>query len=52
MELEEFYDYKNRLMSELCKNEEIVKLVTENEKASVPNHQLPYTQLFPYELRN
>lgn len=49
MELEEFYDYKNRLMAELCKNEEVVRLVTENKEASVPNHQLPYTQLFPYE---
>lgn len=49
MELEELYDYKNLLMADLCKNEKIVKLVTENEGASVPNHQLPYTQFFPYE---
>lgn len=49
MILEELYDYKNLLMADLCKNETIVKLVTENEDASVPNHQLPYTQFFPYE---
>jgi len=49
MNLEEFYDYKNLLMSDLCHNEAIVKMVTGNNDASVPNHQLPYTQIFPYE---
>lgn len=49
MDLEEFFDYKNKLMEDICKNEKIVKAVTENENASVPNHQLPYTQCFPYE---
>ena len=49
MELEEFYDYKNRFMGDLCKNEEIVKLVTWDENPEVPNHKLPYTQFFPYE---
>ena len=49
MHLEEFYDYKNRLMKELCSNAEIVKLVTGNEDAAVPNHGLPYTQIFPFE---
>ena len=49
MDLEELFDYKNKLMEDLCKNEKVVKLVTENEEAAVPNHQLPYTQLFTYE---
>lgn len=49
MYLEEFYDYKNLLMKEICSDPKIVKLVTGNENASVPNHGLPYTQVFPYE---
>ena len=49
MDLVEFYDYKNLLMEDLCKNENIVKLVTGNDDARVPNHALPYTQIFPYE---
>ena len=49
MDLVEFYDYKNLLMKKLCSDEAIVKLVTGNENAKVPNHQLPYTQLYGYE---
>lgn len=49
MELSEFFEYKNQLMKELCCNENIVRLVTGNDSAIVPNHTLPYTQLFPYE---
>lgn len=49
MQLEEFYDYKNLLMKEICGNEEIVKLVTGNNQAAVPNHDLPYSQVFPFE---
>ena len=49
MLLEEFFDYKNLLMKELCSNEAIVKLVTGNENADVPNHGLPYTQIYPFE---
>lgn len=49
MNLKETYAYKNRLMEHICKNEEIVKLVTKNMDASVPNHTLPYTQVFPFE---
>ena len=49
MNLEEFFDYKNRLMKDLCSNEEIVALITGKEIGVVPNRTLPYTQLFPYE---
>lgn len=52
MDLEEFFDYKNLLMKDLCSNDKIVKMVTGNEQSAVPNHQLAYTQLFPYELEN
>lgn len=49
MNLAEFFDYKNLLMKELCSNEDVVRMVTNNEYATVPNHDLPYTQIFPYE---
>lgn len=49
MQLEELYDYKNLLMKQLCTSPEIVKLVTNNPDAAVPNHGLPYTQIYPYE---
>lgn len=49
MDLVEFYDYKNLLMKDLCSNETIVKLVTGNPEAAVPNHKLAYTQLYPFE---
>jgi hypothetical protein len=49
VQLEELYDYKNLLMKQLCSDEKIVKLVTNNPNAAVPNHGLPYTQVFPYE---
>ena len=49
MNLEEFFDYKNFLMKELCTNEAIVKLVADKPDCKVPNHTLPYTQIFPYE---
>ncbi len=49
MQLEEFYDYKNLLMKHLCSDPTIVKKVTGNDDASVPNHNLPYKQIFPFE---
>lgn len=49
MELEELFDYKNRLMKDLCSNKEVVTLVTDNENSKVPNHTLAYSQIFPYE---
>lgn len=49
MELAEFFDYKNLLMKELCCDKDIVYLLTGNEDARVPNHGLPYTQIFPYQ---
>ena len=49
MQLEEFYDYKNLLMKQLCCDPEVVTSVTDNDDAKVPNHDLPYEQIFPYE---
>ena len=49
MQLEEFFDYKNQLMKELCCNDTIVHLVTDKEDSKVPNHTLPYSQIYPYE---
>jgi len=49
MDLVEFYDYKNLLMKDLCCNPEVVKLVTGNPNPKVPNHQLAYTQIHPYQ---
>lgn len=49
MLLSEAFDYKNRLMESLCKNPNIVRLVTGCENPSMPAHDLPYTHFFPYE---
>lgn len=49
MNLQEFFDYKNQIMKELCCNADIVTLVTDNEDSPVPNHTLAYSQIFPYE---
>ena len=49
MQLKEFYDYKNRLMMDLCCNKEVVQLMTGKSDPTVPNHDLPYTQIFPFE---
>lgn len=49
MQLEEFYDYKNLLMEQLCCDPEVVRVVTDNDEAAVPNHDLPYYQFFPFE---
>lgn len=49
IELEEFFDYKNQLMKDICTSKEVVSLVTDNEDAKVPNHTLAYSQIFPYE---
>lgn len=48
MNLDELYDYKNLLMEHLCSDEHIVELVTGKKGATVPNHGLPYTQIYPY----
>ena len=49
MNLDELFDYKNELMKTFCKNENIVRLVTDSEDAPVPDFDLPYNQIFPFE---
>lgn len=49
MNLSEFFDYKNLLMKEFCSNANIVRLITDKNDAAIPNHTLPYSQIFPYE---
>lgn len=49
MELQEFYDYKNRLMMDICSNEKIVSLITGEEHPTVPDKTLPYTQVYPFQ---
>lgn len=49
MNLNEFFDYKNRIMEDLCSSPEIVKILTEEENPSVPDVSLPYSQVFPFE---
>ena len=48
MELSELPNYKNQLMKEFCCDANIVHLLTGNEEAAVPNHGLPYTQMYPF----
>lgn len=48
MQLEEFFDYKNKLMEDILTNESIVRLINADiplERAS----DLAYKQVFPYE---
>lgn len=49
MYLDEFFDYKNEVMKTLCCNSEIVRLVTDSSEASVPNYDLAYTRIYPFE---
>lgn len=36
-------------MKDLCCNKNIVALITDDEESDVPNHTLPYSQIYPYE---
>lgn len=47
-QLDEFFDYKNRLMQDLLTNKDIVKLVNEDLDFN-KSKSLAYTQVFPYE---
>lgn len=49
MQLEELFDYKNKIMKELCTNEKIFKLIIDNDNNVNPNYSLAYKHIFPYE---
>lgn len=46
---EEFFDYKNQFIGEICSDSEIVSLLLNEDNPVVPNRILPYSQVFPYE---
>lgn len=49
MLLDEFFDYKNKLMETLCCNEKIVHLITDSSSSPTPNNELAYRRIFPFE---
>lgn len=49
MLLDELFLYKNELAEILCKDEEIVRLITDNSETSVPAYDLIYSKIFPFE---
>ncbi len=49
MQLEEFFNYKSRLMDDLLKSEEIVRLLSDDYKTVEQPESLVYKQVFPYE---
>lgn len=49
MQLEEFFDYKNKLVEDLLTNPAIVRLLTDGDDITQTPESLVYTQVFPYE---
>lgn len=49
MLLEELFAYKNEIMKMFCKNKDILELVTDNADITIPNHQIAYKNIFPFE---
>lgn len=49
MWLEDFFDYKNKLMEDLCSSDEVVKLIRDSETVDVPDKNLIYSHIYPYE---
>lgn len=49
MQLNEFFNYKNQLMKDICSDRKIVELITDETTNSLPNFDLRYTKVFPYE---
>lgn len=49
MQLDEFFDYKNKLMEDLVTNDEIVRLLHDECRKTTNPEDLIYTQIFPFE---
>lgn len=49
MQLDELFDYKNRLVHDLLTNKEVVRLLDDDEEGIQNPEELVYTQVFPYE---
>lgn len=46
--LRELTYYRKSIMKALCNNEDVVRLVSDNKDAPVPNRDLMYNNIFPY----
>lgn len=49
MQLQDFFDYKNRFMEDILTNENIVSLLTDGNVTVENAHTLVYKQVFPFE---
>lgn len=49
MQLQDFFDYKNRLVRDLLTNEKIVHLINEEVPFEEAYEQLAFKQVFPFE---
>lgn len=49
MQLNEFFDYKNRLVADMVTNPEIVSLLRDDAVENYDPSTLVYTQIFPFE---
>lgn len=49
MQLDEFFDYKNRLMDDLLTSKRIITLLSDDCKTIRSPESLVYSQVFPYE---
>lgn len=49
MQLNEFFDYKNRLVADMVTNPEIVSLLRDDAVENYDPSALVYTQIFPFE---
>lgn len=48
MLLEEFSEYRKKIMKALCSDKEIVRYITDDENPVLPNRDLIYKNIFPY----
>ena len=48
MQLSDFFDYKNQLMSDLLTNDEILRLLEDSDTVMMPE-DFPYRRVFPYQ---
>lgn len=49
MDLDEFFNYKNTLMKDLCCSDSVISLIVDNEGGESPKHSLAYSKIYPYE---
>lgn len=49
MILNELFNYKNKIMEDICTSKNIIRLLTDVVDPIVPNTELPYKQVFPFE---